>query len=162
MKKVLLLILFLLLSVAANTGELEAHEFSDFAVKKQYSGKVATVILATETEKMFRTRLSKTAEKEVNFAGEYVLTSWGCGSSCTVAAAVSLRTGQVSFMPGTICCNNSDHRTLDYQSASRLLITTGYINEGGIYGRHYYEINDNGFVYLKTEKLIEFSDKNPN
>lgn len=47
--------------------------------------------------RLFRTNLRNAAKDGVNFAGNYALTYWGCGSSCGVGAIVDLKTGKVFF-----------------------------------------------------------------
>lgn len=44
----------------------------------------------------FRTRLRAALKSPVNFAGHYVITTWGCGTSgCFMGAIVDVKTGQV-------------------------------------------------------------------
>ena len=161
MQKVFLVLLTSLWVSISCTASESFPEFSDYPVSK-FTDKAVPVELTTEQEQMFRTRLTDASKQPIDFAGEHVLAYWGCGASCTVAAAVSVKTGQVAFFPGTICCNQSDFNKLDYKLESNLLIVTGYINEDGVYGRHYYVLRDNDFVYLRTQQLTEFPTKDDN
>ena len=46
----------------------------------------------------FKTRLTYLIGESANFAGHYVLTSWGCGSSCQQVATVDVNDGKVYFL----------------------------------------------------------------
>lgn len=57
---------------------------------------MAKVDLASDKRaRMFKTRLREGMKQGVNFAGEYVVVSWGCGSSCVENAIVNAKTGKV-------------------------------------------------------------------
>jgi len=47
----------------------------------------------------FRTRLEYSLNEPVNFAGHYILTSWGCGTMCQMIALIDVLTGDVFFPP---------------------------------------------------------------
>ncbi len=47
---------------------------------------------------VFRTRLQAAAKQQPNFAGHYILTSWGCGAFCKTIAIIDAETGKV-YMP---------------------------------------------------------------
>lgn len=125
--------------------------FQDYPASKAYAGKTAKVILKTAQEKSFAKHLRETTKQAVNFAGEYVLTTWGCGSSCTAGAVVSLKTGRVVFLPG-ICCwgGEGEREQQEFHINSRLLITAGEDNEKNVYGVHFYELTGREFKHLKT------------
>ncbi len=130
--------------------DVKVPQFANFPAKQTYSGNPAPVILRTSEERMFRTRLKDAAKEPPNFAGDYVLTAWGCGTTCLAGAVVSLRTGRVIFLPGSICCWDGEGDRLLFRENSRLLIMAGIVNQEGEHGAHFYEFTGNGFQHLKT------------
>jgi hypothetical protein len=111
--------------------------FEDYPAKPMFTGKPAKIVLETQDAKNYRTRLREAMKEPADFAGEYVLAHWGCGTSCAHGAVVSLRTGHVVFLPGTVCCWYGDDNNTEYRKDSRLLILRGRINEGEPYGKHF-------------------------
>ena len=53
---------------------------------------------------LYRARLRAAATERPNFAGHYVLTTWGCGTECVMGAAINTRTGRVAFLSFATCC----------------------------------------------------------
>ena len=104
----------------------------------------------SDFDKNFRTRIRGTQSQPVNFAGEYVLSTWGCGMSCSMGVAVSSRTGRVVALPGTACCWKGEGERVIFKKNSRLLVLAGLINEGGKYGAHFYELKNDQFVHVKS------------
>lgn len=141
---------------AANAQE--SPKFKDYPASTAFSGNAVPAQLLTEAEKNFRTRLSAASSQAPNFAGDQVLTTWGCGSGCLSGAAVSLRTGKVTFLPGTVCCWKGEGERLTFRLNSRLLVMAGLINEDGQYGAHFYEFTGQGFVRVKTIPLSDDND----
>jgi hypothetical protein len=91
----------------------------------------------------------------VNFAGEYVLATWGCGTSCLTGAAVNARTGQVIFLPHSVCCWNVDaDNPMDYRAESSLIIFTGLLNEEDPNARHYFELRRGRFEFIQREAIV--------
>jgi hypothetical protein len=64
----------------------------------------------------YRTAIEQGVRKGVNFAGHYVLVSWGCGTSCQQSAVVDAITGRV--YPGP-----ESSYGYAFKTDSRLLIT---------------------------------------
>lgn len=135
-------------------GQTRVPQFQSYHVSNFYIGKPAQVVLSTADERNFRTRLREASKQPANFAGEYVLTTWGCGTTCTQGAAVSLKTGRVVFLPGYICCWHGDGERLDFRINSRLLVAAGLINEEGEHGFHFYEFTGREFKHLKTIPVV--------
>src|SRR5579872_412555 len=73
--------------------------FEEFPVHEVWNGPATPPKLITRSERMFRTQLTDAAKESPNFAGHYRFAFWGCGSLCTAAAVVDLRTGAVSAPP---------------------------------------------------------------
>lgn len=93
-----------------------------------------------------------------NFAGKYVLTYWGCGTSCQKVAAIDVETGKV-FLPG----DGGASAGVCFQRDSRLLIINPIDKESAQqipdwFYTVFYEITDDGFRLLgKTRAGLSFS-----
>ncbi|HQS64729.1 MAG TPA: hypothetical protein PLE48_14775 [Thiobacillus sp.] len=136
------------------TEESVAPKFGDYS-SEFYSGQRAKVNLLTDFDKNFKTRIRRTQAESINFAGEYILATWGCGMDCLMGVAVSARTGQVIELPGTACCWKSAGEKIIFKKNSRLLVLAGLINETGQHGAHFYELKNNEFFHVKTIPVKE-------
>ena len=140
----------LVTSASANATGLSAPSFIDFKVTTIYQAAPAQVILKSEDEKAFRTRLREAAKQPVNYAGQYALTTWGCGTGCLYGAAVNKKTGTVTFLPGTVSGWQGRGERVMFHRNSRLLMLAGVIDEGGEHGLHYYELVNDKFNHLSS------------
>ncbi|HAF21422.1 MAG TPA: hypothetical protein DCK93_00685, partial [Blastocatellia bacterium] len=68
--------------------------FKDYPASEMYKGATAPLVL-TRADQTFKTRLRWAAKNQKpNFAGHYILTSWGCGAECVMGAVIDARTGK--------------------------------------------------------------------
>ena len=109
----------------------------------------------TLRDRHYRTRLRAAAAERPNFAGHYVLTTWGCGTECLYGAAVNLRTGRVTFLPFATCCfgeaPNGDERMVAFRLDSALLVVLGMRDgRGSDIGSHYYRIQGDRLLHLRS------------
>ncbi|UOD31788.1 hypothetical protein INH39_08930 [Massilia violaceinigra] len=138
----------LLATVPASAGA--APRFEDFPVSAVHRGATARPLLADAQSRNYATQLRHAAAGKADFAGRYVLATWGCGASCTMSAAIDAKTGAVSWLPFTVCCRDADvDAPLDYKLTSRLLIVHGARNEQGG-GTHYYQFDGKRFAEIPT------------
>ncbi|NHZ83561.1 hypothetical protein F2P44_30475 [Massilia sp. CCM 8695] len=127
-----------------------APRFEDYPVAAIYQGAGARPVLADPHSRNYATRLRSAATQKPDFAGRYVLATWGCGASCTMSAAIDAKTGAVTWLPFTVCCWDADVEDhLEYKLDSRLLIVHGARNEQGG-GTHYYQFNGRRFAEIRT------------
>lgn len=165
MNKALILSIIALLS-----GIISAQRVPTYS---QYPAKVETKIakkvnLKSHSEaKFYRTNLRKAlANSGINFAGEYILTYWGCGSGCTQGAIIDAKTGNVFFpleLQGVYAGGLSlgEHEMLEYKKESNLLLIYGYSGSGfnpetaTHHGIYYYLWNGKAFKLLKFIKKKE-------
>ncbi len=129
----------------------QVPQFRDFPAVP-YSG-ARTALRLTKQDMTFRTRLRDAATQPANFAGHYVLTTWGCGMSCQMGAAIDLQSGRVVWLPGTVCCEPTDVSDDKFERVlgrlnSRLVVLSGLINEGGSQGAHFFMLEDGKFIHL--------------
>lgn len=93
---VLLGIILLTLSASAFSQEVPA--FSRYKVRVKKFGKVTVNLKSHKNARVFRTNLRvATAKEDVNFAGHYILTGWGCRTNCSQWAIIDARNGNVFF-----------------------------------------------------------------
>lgn len=88
------LIILIILSLGIQNIYAKDIQFTDYPAKV-YNGQPAKLLLNNETAKLFKTRLSEALKQKPVYAGEYVLTGWGCGLQCISYIFVNKRTGQV-------------------------------------------------------------------
>jgi hypothetical protein len=113
----------------------------------------------------YRTVLRESVKHGVNFAGHYVLATWGCGTGCLEIGVVNTDTGRVMF-PNEVSpvffpwfpdrddvMNNYE---LSFQPTSRLLVVTGIPAGMRNVRTYYFEWNTNKFVLLHHQ-----TDKKP-
>ena len=135
-------------------GQARQPAFATYPVATHYRGPNALPQLRPGTAAwQFRTRIRTAATQPPNFAGHYVLATWGCGLECVSYAIIDAKTGEVYFDNVTICCWSpavpASFEPVRGQLASRLLVFTGMLNEHGANERHYYIIA-NGLLQAVT------------
>lgn len=98
MKKIVAGLCFALACVSPSHAEtIAGYSFKDYPAKV-YTGKKAPLKLGDW--RSFRTRLGAAhKDGEINFAGNYIVTTWGCGMSCVSGAMIDKRTGRVYDIP---------------------------------------------------------------
>jgi hypothetical protein len=142
--------------------------FTRYAVKAEKIKNVKVNLRSHKNANSYRTNLWNAAKEGVNFAGHYILTTWGCGTNCSQSAIIDARNGRVFFpreLEGTIfgfCELADDTEPLVYQADSRLLVLSGF--KGGDFDRkdgrcgiYYLEWTGTNFkqVQLVEKKRIE-------
>jgi hypothetical protein len=130
-------------------------QFRDYSVSEAYIGKTAPLALARD-DRMFKTRLAWAAKNQrPNFAGHYILTSWGCGTTCLMGAIIDAKTGKVYWWNFSICCWSSDvddqFQPIEFRLNSRLIVFSGARNEkDGDVGAHFYKFENGRFVHVRS------------
>lgn len=126
----------------AQTALKSVPAFNDYPVAEIYTGKVAsakTVMGKGQRHptggyrpSMFKTRLADaSANGQVNFAGHYVLTTWGCGSGgCVEGAVINALTGDIVWLPLEACCNRKGEGGYHFRADSSLLVLISAVGEG--------------------------------
>jgi hypothetical protein len=117
----------------------DAPRFEDYTAEA-YSGPNGEPDLRSDPRsRMYRTRLAGWAKSKPNFAGSYILATWGCGTDCSSIAIIDAKTGKI-FHPKGVTSNvavNVHHEllaggglwhgagALKYRTDSRLLVLIG-------------------------------------
>ena len=87
----------------ARLGPAVPPRFEDYPAGAAFAGR--NRFFLDRMDLGYRTRLHEAAQQRPDFAGHYVLALWGCGAECLMGAAVDVRSGRVTWLPGdTICC----------------------------------------------------------
>lgn len=128
--------------VALAICPLAAHSFPTFDAYPSgeiYTENVAPINFSSHPKApMYRTRLINAAKEKPNFAGHYILTKWGCGSSCLMFAILDVKTGRV-HIPDFAIFNMASKEALSYRSNSTLLIIQGAVGGDSLAGPFYYQ-----------------------
>ena len=119
----------LLLLMTASLDSLAAPQFEDYPAQI-YQGRLRRVSLSDHEDRKFAAALRSSIGHHPNFAGRFVLSSWGCGASCVMSAAIDAKTGQVIWLPFTVSNWPAEVKEpLEFRRDSRLLIVRGSRNE---------------------------------
>ncbi len=138
-----------------------APRFADFPAPRRIGHYVAPLLSSREV-RAYRSTLGAEAANGPNFAANYTLAAWGCGSSCSAAAIINLGNGRVAF-PGELRRINTRYvrdwvsdrplryRGMRFNPDSRLLIVIGSAvgaetDESAVY----YEWTGNALRHLAT------------
>ena len=84
------------------------------------------------------------SRKTSAFAGQYILTTIGCGASCILSSIIDARSGQVTWLPFTICCWDPG-KPLDFRLDSSLLVVHGMRDKQEPNGTFYYAFEEGKF-----------------
>jgi hypothetical protein len=145
----------LLLAICSTAlGQSGVPQFKDYSAGEIYSGPTAPVQLSRD-DLTFKTRLRWAAKHDKpNFAGHYILTTWGCGAECLMGAVIDARTGKVSWWDFTICCwgaTDDKFNPIEFRPDSKLIVFSGLRNEKeGDDGAHFYRFDNGRFVHLRS------------
>lgn len=115
--------------------------FGSYSVEV-FSGKPKPITFSGNRDaRMFRTRLNDALKGGVNFAGQYIFASWGCGTGCVQGAIIDSKTGVVYFPDEirvmTFGLIEDGVMPLQFKKDSRLFILNGTSGEEGADGTSY-------------------------
>jgi hypothetical protein len=122
----------------------DAPRFSDYPASPHAGPNAAPDVDSDPRSRRYRTQLRAWAKEKANFAGRYILATWGCGTSCTEIAIIDTASGKV-FHPAGARSNyildvdaevladlpagtrRADFGALHYHADSRLLVLFGQL-----------------------------------
>jgi hypothetical protein len=141
------------LNVTAQTG---IPRFNDYPVNERYTGKTAPPVLS-KAARQFRTRLRQAAPEKPNFAGHFIVVTWGCGTECVEGAIIDAKTGQAFMLPFSLCCwgpgtgVDDNFKPVEFRLNSSLIVLSGARDEkDGDYGTRFYRFQNHRFLLVKT------------
>lgn len=133
-------------------------DFADYPVQEIYKGKPARPRIVTRYQNEFRTRIREDMEQKVNFAGHYIVATWGCGTGCMQFALVDAVSGQVydppmksvsyHFGPDPDKGPQKFPDMVNMKPESALLVVEGCQSESEKCGRYYYRFEKDRFTLL--------------
>ncbi|RAR58426.1 hypothetical protein C7401_113161 [Paraburkholderia unamae] len=137
----------LALSAAASLAHAQAvPTFEDCPATVETKHATPRIAFADASARRFQTVIRDAAKGPVNFAGHYILTTWGCGSGCVMAAVIDVKTGRTTSLPFTVSdwpLNVTE--PLDFHANSCLLVVRGSRNESAEHGTYYYTFDGKAF-----------------
>lgn len=173
--KILLLIIISLASIKSECQSVDEFSFDKYKITSPNNSKKAAIDYASNPlAKMYRTRISDGYKlKNIDFAGYYIVVTWGCGTGCILGAMVDVRDGKVYTLPlgeetaYSFSCSSifgTDDDRIVYKKDSKLFITThcseNEINNSGKYKddvTYFINIWDENKKEFKLEKTIKKS-----
>lgn len=118
-------------------------QYADFAVTPEPLPTHPALKLDNAFARKYRTRLDEgLRDLPVNFAGHYVMVTWGCGTTCLDGGMVDARTGEAAALPfpldsfGSFEVDIAD--PLLYRADSRLIVMLGMLREEDEIPRQYF------------------------
>lgn len=120
----------------------DAPRPADYPATPYTGPNAAPDVRSERRSRMYRTQLRGWAREKPNFAGHYILATWGCGTGCTQIAVIDALTGKVFHPPGVRTNSivdvdgellvdgdssprREDFGALRYSADSRLLVLIG-------------------------------------
>lgn len=136
------------------TEELESRlVFERYHVESVYEGLPASIKFESHPEaKIYTTKMSEALSKGVNFAGQYTIAQWGCGTSCQGLAIIETKTGDIKVY------SLVSETGVVFQKDSTLLIVNPPTDmpperyDGRQIATDYYEMK-NGELFLIAKKI---------
>ena len=140
-------------SAFSTLGQTATPRFDQYPVSEHFTGKTAPLVLKGEA-RTYRTRLKEAAQEKPNFAGHFIVTTWGCGTECVQGAIIDAKTGNVFMLPDTLCCfGNVDDKfePVEHRLNSKLIVLSGARNEKeGDNATRFYRFENGRLVLIKT------------
>jgi hypothetical protein len=167
------LLWFCAITLAQNAG---TPRFEDYRVTEFFRETPADPILATAEQRRYRTRIRNAVLKgegvmadtetnrrltapQTNFAGKYVVITWGCGSQCGMMAMVDAETGKIYDPPLSdagselyVPLDNLSDMHIGFRRDSSLLVLRNACRDfknRKTCGTYYFNWKDNHFDLVK-------------
>lgn len=163
MKNILIMAILVLVTSTAAMAQRRPPAFTHYPVRAENIKSKPVNLKSHKDARMFRTNLRNAAKGNVNFAGHFILTSWGCGTNCNQVAIINARNGSVYFpreLQGIGIGQGEwayDIELLEYKANSRMLKLNGY--DGGAQNRdepsegiHYYQWTGTALKKIRFDK----------
>lgn len=147
------------------------HQYSEFPSGTVYTRHPAKAVIDTRRDHRYRTRIRQAAKDKVNFASQYTISTWGCGTGCEMGVAVDAITGKVVWLPMTAYIsfltdpnwadepdeNEENPEVFNFRIDSNMLYIKAYPMEGGEAesegnNEHIYVMKEGYFELLKSYK----------
>ncbi|HEX8288534.1 MAG TPA: hypothetical protein VF556_11085 [Pyrinomonadaceae bacterium] len=88
-----------------------------------------------------------------NFAGHYIITTWGCGTGCQVGPVIDAKTGKVYYLPfpvGQDYQADDDFKPAEFRLDSKLITFSGFrVDKNEEAEARFYKFENGRFKFLK-------------
>ena len=151
------------IAMAQSGSQRTTLRFSHYPVSRTYKGKNHALVMS-DFAKTFRTRLRRAIQtQKPSFAGHYIVTTWGCGSSgCNTGAVINAKTGVATPLPVALASvfplkpayKHEDGQEHIYRVDSRLMIFAGNLSSDNSAGNdmvEFYEFQNGKFIFLEAK-----------
>jgi hypothetical protein len=137
----------LVIGVSANFANAQdLPTFEDCPATIQARHATPRLTFTDARSRQYKTVIQDAAKGPVNFAGRYILATWGCGAGCVMAAAIDAKSGRVTALPFTVSDWPLDvSEPLSFHANSCLLVVRGSRNESSEHGTYYYMFDGTAF-----------------
>lgn len=144
----------LFLFVPGILGQTPVPRFDDYPIRETFTGKTAPLVLS-RAARAYRTRLREAAREKPNFAGHFIVTTWGCGTECVTGAIIDAKTGRVFMLPTTLCCwgagVDNKFNPVEFRLNSNLIVLSGARNEKeGDEATRFYKFERNQLALIRS------------
>ncbi len=152
-------LLSLAIAGASPQAQTNLPRFDDYPAGEEFTGKPVAPVLSTAEARRYRTIIRRHAAAGPNFAGNYSIAVWGCGSTCVGFAVVDARNGKVHFHPEVRRAMQVAYQVesvLQFRLDSRLLVIAGETEGPGgqsSSGKFYYEWKDDAFRRIAQSEI---------
>jgi hypothetical protein len=163
-------LLFTVFDISNADGKVTSPRFSDYAVSRVYRGAVKPPDFGKREQyegtdlRCFGVDHAEYAEREVNFAGHYVLDTCTCGSGCHYLFMWDAMTGKFyqQVPPGVIDVGPYEsggvqpwlsYEGEQYQASSNLLIVEGCVEDTCDCSKRYYRWTGRLFKIILREPV---------
>ena len=130
--RIVLLTTLLLVFASFVFAQSKTPTFAQYAAKVETIKNVKVNLKSHKNANSYRTNLRNAAKEGVNFAGHFILSTWGCGTNCSQTAIIDARNGKV-FFPDELegagfgfCELPDEAEPVVSQADSRLLVLNGF------------------------------------
>ena len=131
-------------------------QFNDYKTKVQQKfNKNIKLNFSDKKNRQFRTLLKGSLSEAPNFAGKFIIVSWGCGSSCQRHAIINKNSGEVYWpkeIEASFNLTACDIDTLEFQSNSTLLVVNEHRPKMGII-KIFYDWNGIKLRKISTQSI---------
>jgi hypothetical protein len=156
---------------ASDLRDKQAPRFANHRVEIHSSNKLKLDLKSNPIARRFRNVLRQEVARGPNFAGDYRVAAWGCGSSCTMFAVVNLSTGRV-ITPSEFSSTSgvyfgvedgqelfpdseSEFWLLAFRKDSRLLVVLGALDEDESREGAFYLVLDKDRLQLVHKTIVQ-------
>jgi hypothetical protein len=114
----------------------DAPKFEEFPAVLYKGANAQPLLEDSKGALLFRTRIRQWSRQRPNFAGQYILATWGCGTECAQITLINAVSGKVIMQEGirsNVVTNVHDEvlteGSLRFRPDSRLLVVIGMPEE---------------------------------